>query len=394
MGHEIDVLTISLPHQFFDLTNLIPKEINTYRTFPGPFYYLTYKFSREPLPADKDRASSISRAFWQRAAAFHKKLHAVIESLALPDIYAEWLPFALKKGRGLTAGKKYDFIISSSEPRSSHLAGYFLKKHSGVPWIADYGDPWIYPLPLKREFVFKTKAVEMLERKVIKQVDAITFTSEGTARLYQERYPFLDPKKMYIVTQGFDPHIFSGIIGESGAGFRIVYCGSFYHKLRDPIEFFKAIKEMEVEDLEVVIAGRINEYSEMINEYGLSSKIKDRGFVNHEQALSLEKGASVLLHIGNAIDLQVPGKIYEYMGSGRPILCIRGSKNDESADMVLRYNKGIVVENNKEEIKEGIMRLYTLWREDRLDSSYNTGIPEDASWTRGAEKIDGIMRAL
>ncbi len=394
MGHEIDLLTIKMPQHFSDLLDLIPEGINTYRTFPGPFYYLTYRFSRESLTSGKAGPSSISGAFWRAASSFHKKLHGAINGISVPDIYAEWLPFALKKGRELIKNKKYDVIISSSEPRTCHLAGYYLKKISGVPWIADYGDPWIYPLQAKKEFAYKIRAMEGIERRMLKHADAVTVTSEGTRQLYLERYPFLDPENMHIVTQGFDSNIFSKIKGEPASGFRVVYCGSFYSRLRDPSEFFHAVKEMGQEDIEVVIAGRINEFSDMIKNEGPDNKIQYRGFIGHRQALALEKGATILLHLGNSVAEQVPGKIYEYLGSGRPVLCIRGSKNDLSADMVLRYNKGLVVNNNKEEIKEGLMNLYHLWQEGRLDSSFNAGAVEDASWQKGAEIIDSVMRSL
>ncbi|MBM4140174.1 MAG: glycosyltransferase family 4 protein [Nitrospira sp.] len=393
-GYLIDVLTIRMPTAFRDMVDDVSKEITIYRTFPGPFYYLTFKYSQESSKSEKSGMSVNHSTFWKILSGIHFKTYKILNNLFIPDIYSEWLPFAIKIGLNLTKTKKYDLIISSSEPRVCHLIGYFLKKKAGVPWIADYGDPWIYPVPISPEFKCKKKIIERIERNILKRVDAISVTSEGIKKLYLERYPSLNEERIHVVTQGFDPVMFSQVKKEMSSKFRIVYCGSFYKNLRDPMAFFKAIKEMDKENIEVIIAGRINEFADILKKEGLCEKIKYRGFLDHKESLALQKSATVLLHIGNFTDVQVPGKIYEYFGAERPILCIKGIDRDLSAELVKRYNKGIMADNKKEDITEGIMKLYELWQKGLLDASFNLDAVEDLTWRKRAEDISNIIKTL
>jgi hypothetical protein len=394
MGFRIEVLTIRMPANFNDLLDEIPADITIHRTFPGPFYHVTFKHSREA--EEKNIPHTTQRPSFLRRIIFfaYFKTYRALNSLPMPDIYTEWLPFAVSKGLRLLKTKRYDLIVSSSEQRICHLIGYLLKKRSGVSWMADYGDPWIYPVPTVKEARWKRKTLSEIERTLVKKMDAITVASEGIKSLYLERYPFLKEEKIRVVTQGFDPVMFSWVEGEFSPGFRIVYCGSFYRDLRDPTPFFEAVRDIDADDMEVVIAGRINEFVTVLEEEGLRRRITYRGFLDHRKSMSLEKGATVLLHIGNATDIQVPGKIYEYFGAGRPVLCIRGGRRDPSAELVGRYNRGIVVENNKGEIKEGIHQLHELWRTAKLDDHFSLGMSPEFTWRKGADIIKNIVENL
>ncbi len=388
------MLTIQMPEKFQDLIDKIPKGLNANRVFPGPFYCLTFKYSRESSNEGESRPSTGSPVLWRILSEVHFNIYKALNALLVPDIYSEWLPFAIKRGLKLIRMNRYDVIISSSEPRVCHLAGYFLKKKSGIPWIADYGDPWIYPMPTLRESKLKRRILRKIEAKILKRTDAITVAAEGIKRLYFDKYPFLQPDNVHVITQGFDPDMFSEVKEESSSKFRIVYCGSFYRNLRDPMNFFDAVKEIKKDDIEIIIAGRINEFADVIKKEGTDKKIKYRGLLNHKESLALQKGATVLLHIGNVTDIQVPGKIYEYIGARRPILCIKGGGRDLSSELIIRHNKGIVVDNYKNEIKEGIIKLHSLWQKGLLDKSFNLNLIDDFSWQRHAEDLSKIIEEI
>jgi hypothetical protein len=392
-GYTIDVLTIRMSERFQDLLADIPEGIRIHKTFPGPFYYFTFRYSRESSNKKEYRMSANPSPFWKTLSNIHSKIYKILNSLLIPDIYAEWLPFVLKTGLKLIRKNNYDTIISSSEPRVCHLIGYFLKKKSGVPWIADYGDPWIYPIPILSESDMKKSIIKKIEMSILRRMDAITVTSEGIKKLYQEQYPFLRRESIHVVTQGFDPDVFSQIEGALTRKFRIVYCGSFYRDLRDPKAFFEAVKEID-KDIEVIIAGRINEFADVLRKENFHGRIQFRGFLSHKESLALEKGATILLHIGNISDVQVPGKIYEYIGAGKPILGIKGGDSDLSAEIIIRYNKGIVVTNNVNAIKEAILKLYELWQRDSLDKTFNLNTVEEFTWSKKAEDFSNIIERL
>ena len=389
-GYDIDVLTIRLPAAFSELSDRVPAVIRVHRVFPGPFHYLTYRFSREASRKEKrDKAApdrrSITAGF---LSALYFGVHKALSSVAVPDVYAEWVPFAVTKGRRLMGENAYDVIISSSEPRACHVVGFRLKGTTSVPWIADYGDPWLFP-PGR-------KTGEKLERKLLPRMDAITFAAEGTRRLYLGRYPLLTDKDVRVVTQGFDPGMNTGAEGcrPPVGTFRIVYCGSLYKGLRDPMNFFDAVREIGSNDIEVLVAGRINEFADILRSPDFAQKITFLGFLPHLETLALQKGATVLLHIGNSTDIQVPGKVYEYFGAGRPVLCIRGSDADTSADLIIRYNRGTVTPNRKADIKEAILHMHDLWQQGKLDRSFSLGIEEEFTWKRQANVMKNVIEGL
>jgi hypothetical protein len=171
-GYAIDVLTIRMPERFQDMLSDVPGAIRICRTFPGPFYYWTFKYSRESSH-ETQRISSDHSTVWKLLSDIHRTTWRALNTILIPDIYLEWLPLAIRKGKELIKRNRYDVIISSSEPRVCHLAGYFLKKRSGIPWVADYGDPWFYSSPTIGEFSFKKTILQRIEKVFLKKVDAI-----------------------------------------------------------------------------------------------------------------------------------------------------------------------------------------------------------------------------
>ena len=391
LGYKIDVLTIKMPERFKELLDSIPETIKIHRTYPGPFYSLTFKYSPPPSPSTSPTKSS---SLWSTLSRIHYKIYKALNFIFIPDIFVEWLPFSLQKGLSLIKTNKYDLIISSSDPRVCHLAGYFLKKKSRIPWLADYGDPWLYPIPAIAETKFKRYILKKIENRILREMDAVIVTTEATKRLYLEQKPFLPEEKISVITQGYDMNMYKDVQPEVSSKFRIVYCGSFYKKLRDPSAFFEAVKEIDNKDVEVIIAGRINEFAGIIKQGGLHNKIQYLGFLSHRRCLELQKGAAVLLNFGYRTGPQLPGKIYEYFGAGRPVLCIRGSDSDLSSDLTLGYNKGLVVSNNKKDIKEGILKLYDLWKEKLLETHFNLEEVEDFTWHKHAERLSEIIERI
>ncbi len=328
---------------------------------------------------------------WRTLTKTHLALYKLLNAVLFPDIYAEWFPFGLRATLRLVSRVAYDIVISSSEPRICHFIGWVVKLRTGAVWIADYGDPWVYPLPTLKEPKWKERLIERAEATLLRKMDCITVAAEGIKRLYHQRYPDVPDDRIVVMPQGFDPVLYTKVRADVASKFRITYCGSFYRNLRDPTAFFEAVSHLEERDIEIVVAGRINEFAEVLQSDRLVDKVHYKGVLGHKETLSLEKGASVLLHIGNATDVQVPGKIYEYLGARRPILCVKGCAGDASAELVLRYNRGIVVENRESSIKEAILMLFRLWQRQSLEEHFNLQDLPCFSWQKSAERLLRIV---
>ncbi len=395
LGHRVDVLTISMPGHFKDLMDMIPKDSRIYRTFPGLFYYITYKYSRERSRGDNRQPEGPKKSDDDLIFRIYMLVHGILNRLFVPDIYAEWLPQALIKGYCIMRSRPYDVLISSSEQRICHLVAYGLKRLFPVRWIADYGDPWIYPVATNRESKLKRKIIKLTESHILRHMDFITLAAEGIKRLYLKDYSFLKDDKMEVVTQGYDPEAFELLpYDPKGDEFVLTYCGSFYKDLRDPSNLLSALRELDIKEMRVKIAGRINEFERPLRESPLAKIVEYKGFVDPMSSIGLQKNATILIFISNATDTQIPGKIYEYLGAKRPILCITGNERDLSARLIKDANRGIVVKDRKEDIKYGISELYRLWKEGVLESSFNLRDLEGFTWLHSAKKISEVIDKL
>ncbi len=396
---EIDVLTIHTfdNHPNYDpkLLEDLPDRVRIFRTYPG----IMHHFSSLLLGKAKDnkqfnpnkRQIPLRRRVGKYLfRAFENKLRAIF----IPDEAVTWLPFVLIKGKRLIEKNGYDVIISSGFPFTCHIVGFFLKRIShGKPWIADYGDPWAYNptflLPKWRSFIDK-----IIESKILKAVNKIIVTTDRTKEHYLNLYHFLKPQDIEVITQGFSQKEIEGISPETTDKFRIVYTGIFY-KTREPFVFFDALSGLKDiwEDLEIIIAGDTSndEYRRYTEDKGLSEIVRFIGFVPQKRALSLQKGASLLLLIGTAGGIQVPGKVYEYIAARRPILLIKMDSYDVASAVIERFKRGICIENDSKKISESISYLYNLWKNKRLDCEFNLEGVDKFSWDRLAEKLEKII---
>jgi glycosyltransferase involved in cell wall biosynthesis len=301
------------------------------------------------------------------------------------------------RGKKLVGENSYDIIISSGFPFTCHVVGFFLKLLSGgKPWIADYGDPWVdnpsFPLPKWRSFIDKK-----IEFKILQSVNKLIVTTDRTKEHYLNLYPFLKSEDIKVITQGFSHKEFHDSKPDKTDKFRIVYTGTFY-KDGEPFAFFDSLKRIKEiwEEIEVLIVGNMlnDEYKRYAKNNGLSEIVQFIGFVPNKTALSLQKGASVLLLMGHGGGIQVPGKIYEYIAAKRPILSIKMDKVDISSTIVDKFGRGISVENDPLKISQIIIKLYNSWKNKQLDREFNLEDIDEFRWEKLTDKLENTILEL
>src|SRR5690606_13463199 len=70
------------------------------------------------------------------------------------------------------------------------------------------------------------------------------------------------------------------------------------------------------------------------------------GFMTQAQAVAMQRVADVLINVANSDPIHVPGKFYEYLGAGRPILHLGETDGDVAADLLRARRRGLVVSND------------------------------------------------
>jgi hypothetical protein len=106
----------------------------------------------------------------------------------------------------------------------------------------------------------------------------------------------------------------------------------------------------------------------------------------------LQLGGSCLLSIGNRGGLQLPGKLLDYLGAGRPILALRNDTHDIAADLVESTRSGLVVPNEPDAIAEAIRRMYAWWKEGSLEGRFSHKGAGAYAWSRLVEALDRVLR--
>lgn len=305
---------------------------------------------------------SFVRGMCYKAARLGKR--ALGEALAYPDDYADWRKKALVCGREVLSREKVDLILSTANPFSSHIAASTLSKESGIPWVADYRDLWT-----QSHFARHTKIRLFFERRleasVLKTASAAVTVSEPLACALQAIFQ----RPVYTITNGFDPEDYSVPV-ETDPVFSLAYTGTIYEKRQSLSALFKAISlllesnQVEKHKFRLHFYGSDKRYlTELLDGKGIDEMIQIHDTVPFEESVQRQKAATALLFL-NWNDLRqkglYSGKIFEYLGAGRPILAFPRNP-DSVVDRLLERTQAGVLCDTPEEIAHVLKEWYDAY---------------------------------
>ena len=381
-GYKIDVITIKLPDSLIKSNKFrLHSNITVFRIFPGPLENIAYNLKAKIgtdevgnlLKRQKRRFRLLKTGYWS--------IRKIMNNILIGGLRTEWLPFCLNFLKSIDISK-YSVLITSQEPFVDSLIGLSIKKKNpDLRWIADMGDILLSPYYPK----WRQKADIHVEKRIMKNTDRVILTNKNALKLVSKRYD-METDKFAIITQGFSPYAADSHKKHKNMRFTLFFAGSFYKGFREPDSLIEALSAVDA-NIKFVIAGT-NEFF-MDRFEAIADKIEFLGLVPYFESLKLQRKADILVNISNKQLYQVPGKFFEYLGSGRPILDIVYDENDETAKLTREFNVGVVCRNSACEIRDAILRLYNLWKNDMLENSFdlNNAKPAKYSWESGAEKL-------
>ncbi|MBU7017898.1 MAG: glycosyltransferase family 4 protein [Theionarchaea archaeon] len=319
--------------------------------------------------------------------------------LQIPDPFIGWLPFAVAHGLTLIRKENIEAIFSTSMPNTSHLIALILKKMTKLPWLADFREAWTqnpfvsYPAP-----VFSVE--NMMEAAVMRNADAITVINDPIRIGLEAKYPN-ELHKFVTISHGFDPDDFHRTKRTLSQEFTILYAGSLYGR-RSAEAFLKVLKKAVEENGElrgnvrIHFVGDVKSAQKVIEKLNLTDIVTLSGYVSHEKIFENMVRADLLLLIIGAEkddDKISTGKLFEYMGSGTPVLAV--APPGAAAEVVEKAQIGIVVHPNDEnEIKKTILRLYQEYKEKKLRATPNKKVVEQYDVRNLSEKVATVLDTI
>jgi hypothetical protein len=327
------------------------------------------------------------------------------QRLEVTDSMGWWVEPAIRLGMEMAAEHKPQAIVVTMSPFSSARAGMELKRRLGLPLVFDLRDPWaldetrIYPTRWHawRDKVAMGRAMEAGDRIVMNTPQS----AEGVRQTFKQA-----AEKVVAITNGYDAADFGNAPQPAPRDvLRIVHTGMFHTELvrywddllagrgmmnklkhgprpinlwtRTPRYLLEAMEllirrgDIAAEKLELVLVGEVSkEDRALVEKSAVASSVKMLGYTNHTQSVGWLESADVLfLPLHTPLDggpaLIVPGKAYEYLGSGRPILAM--CPPGDMRDFVTQSHSGIVTGGaDVLGAAEALLKFYNAKREGRV----------------------------
>lgn len=339
-GWEPHVLTVSngdFPARDESLLKEIPPGVRVHRSRIFEPYRMYRTLTGKPADAPVD-VENIPREGKKQSWA-ERTAQWVRSTLFIPDARIGWYWPAVLKGLTVIRAERIDALYSSSPPYTASLIARALHRRTGKPWIAGFRDPWTGFLSAPQRWSLPAAIDASMERAVAEDCDILEGAWEGILDDFAGKIPSLPKSKMIYLPNGFDPDDFPPHVPKRNERFTVVYTGSMYGK-RNPSAFLAAVEQavgeglFAVSQLRLRFIGRFGaDVRAMFDATPLREAIEVVSYLPHSESVAQLLSADTLLLVVDETEGSpriVPGKVFEYIGSGRPILALAptGAVND------------------------------------------------------------------
>ena len=301
-------------------------------------------------------------------------------NLFIPDARCWWVKSSVRYLKYYLKAHPVDAIISTGPPHSMHLIAMKLHKVLDIPWIADFRDPWTeidFYQDLKLT-CWGDKKHHRLERQVLSEADKVVTIGWDAAKGLEAH----GAHSVQTITNGYDDEPFNGKAVMPSEKFTLSHIGALGAS-RNAIHFWEALGDLAKNDsqfrndLSIRLIGQVDVSAiETIKANGIMDNTELITYIPHEEIGRIQMESQVLLLlINNTPNAKgiLTGKLFEYLSSGRPILCI-GPEDGDAAHIINEAKAGVTVGfDDMERMKTVIKGLY-----DKYNSGTLKGCPNEA----------------
>ncbi len=336
-GWEPVILTVdpgfaAYPVTDKSLSGEVPADLRVFTT-PAIDYFSIYKKDKTKIPS-AGFANNTDNTFKGKVLRF------IRGNFFIPDPRRGWNRYAFRKACEIIESEGIRHVITTSPPHSTQLIGLKLKKkYPFIKWIADLRDPWtdIYYYSQFYPTFFSRSLDEWYEKRVLRESDEVLTVGKSLKDLFSAKVKEAGGKTE-IITNGYDPEDFTNIDTSEPGMFTISYTGtlsdtypltSFLEGLR---LFSKKGNDFQLKFLGTVSPGQKTQ----ILSLPACSDTLFYNYADHDEALKFMSTSTILLLIipeHKSSKSIITGKIFEYIASGKPIICI-GPTDGDAAEII------------------------------------------------------------
>lgn len=335
----------------------VPAEAEIVKTRIIEPYELYRKFLRKS--GHGEAAVEVNPVNAQNKSLLQKAAMWVRGNLFRPDPRCLWIGPSVRFLKNYLKDHPVDLIVSTGPPQSMHMIGRRLSLETGLPWIADFRDPWTKIFYFKHLSMMPStqKWHQRMEKKVLDDASAVVAVSP----LVQQEFQVMTQTSVELITNGFDECDFPEGRSEEVAGgpdkdFVITHTGLFAAD-GNPTVLWKVLADKCKADdsfrnhLKIKLVGKTDsQITGSLEAAGLSDNVINLGYQPHAVAVEEQRTASLLilpLRKEPEYKAVLPGKLFEYLASWRPVLGI--GQTDGAMSIILNTTKtGLVLDWNDE----------------------------------------------
>lgn len=394
-GWQPVIYTPENPEQLatdYTLEAEVPAEAEVIKTHITEPYGLYKKFLRKSghskEAVEVNPVNAQNKSFAQKAAMW------VRGNFFRPDPRCLWIRPSVKFLKKYLEEHPVDLIVSTGPPQSMHIIGMKLARETGLPWIADFRDPWT------KIFYFKhlamTRATERWHKRMEKKVLDNASLVVAVSPLVQQEFQAMTHTPVELITNGFDECDFEQgepdqksrlAAGGPDKDFVITHTGLFAAD-GNPTTLWKVLAAKCAKDeefrkhLRIRFIGKTDDaILETVRAEGLDAHLTDMGYQPHAVAIREQRQASLLilpLRKEPEYRAVLPGKLFEYLASWRPVLGI--GQTDGAMSIILNTTKTGVVLNWDDEAS--ITRFIDLCWKNHLKGELTVDDADISQFTR------------
>lgn len=333
-GHEITIVKAALPAGFGPRDNSLLAPVEK----PG--------ISLVELPCGRPARLTYARGGRARL------LTRIAGEAFWPDW---WVGFGLRAARWIAShSARFDVLLASAFPWTSVLCAWRVHRSTGLPWLADYGDPWSLKSTADGS-AWRATADTLIEKRLLATAARVIVTTPATRDLFIDGLG-VPASRVAVVPAGI-PQSEPRPIPPAGS-VRLLHAGQIYGPRASVLPFMRAFARFRAEasvPVEITWCGPVNRAAEFeAVRVGVTTYIP---FADQQQIARFETETHAEVVFGNHGGSQVPAKIWRGLGSGRPLFAVVADEKDALLRVDELRGRAIVCRNEDAAILDGLREL-------------------------------------